>query len=1444
MFKCDQCLAVFRRKDSLIRHKKNHDGVRFSCTICTSTFSYKSGCVRHMKNVHSVAHAQSLIRRVEIATAPRVPDTSINHRQPSHGEIEIAPQIFVPDIPAGRSNTHQSVQNNVTAPHVPDTSINNRQPSHEEIEIAPQIFVPDIPTGRSSTHQSVQNNFTFGEENEQWGDDTSDALCAEVLDIVENAGLCENQDSFMRNVGSKRRHVGGNASCVKVKRVRMNMIKGLGFKEIKSAFNRKIVWYYAKNSGNIRTYKLFFDTLKSEHSFTALLNEEEVYLGKGSGYVFQCIDGLLLTVYKYTPTGDILDIRLPIIRDDNDEDYNNNNNGGGDNIDNDNNGGGDNIDNNGDGDNIDNDNNGGGDNIDNDNNGGGDNIDNNNDNNRGGDDIDNNGGTANDEDNNEDYNYNDVINNFATGGSSYIKLPTYIEKKRATINPQNSDQKCFKWSILAKHVTGSNKHRVGNNYYRHENKYNFEGLSYPTPWDEIKIFEKNNNVSINLYGIKKIDQSTPKCKNYHIFPLKVVDDEKTDHFDMILFNDGEKSHYVYISNFSRLIRSQSTLHGHAVYFCKRCFTSFDQQNLKYKLNGQLALEQHRLICGSQKPILAKMPDIGTTLQFKSWENANRHPFTIYADFEALLFKTNENKGTNSKIIQHHKPMSYGFVVKVSDDVPLDLVNAFNIPTSPVIHRGNIGEQDVAKHFVESIVEVSRKIEQLLKTNVPITMSDDDTRRHNANTHCNFCKQSFNSVEKVRDHCHLSGKFRQSLCYKCNITLQQPKFVPCFFHNLSSYDAHFIVTELGYDAKSIDVIPNTEEKYISFSKYISNTFTIRFVDTFKFMASSLSSLANNLMTTGYDKFRETAKHFSTVDMTLVTRKGVYPYEYTDGWEKLDTVTLPEKEDFYSTLTESEVNDEEYEHAKNVWNHFGCQTLGEYSDLYLKIDILLLSDVFENFRDLCLKTYNLDPAFYYTAPGFSFDCMLKHTSIKLELLSDYDMLLMIENGIRGGLVQASKRYAKANNEETLNYDAAEEKSWIVYQDCNNLYGWAMSEYIPYGGFKYVKPSLEGINDLADTSPIGRIYDVDISYPQNLHDEHNDLPFLPQNSIPKGSKMNKLMATFKTKKNYIVHYRSLQQAIANGLIVEKVNRVLQFNQSAWLADYINLNTEMRKKALNDFEKGKTMEQVRRRIKMKLVSSENRIQKLINLTTFKYATAYNETLSAVSLENKVITFDKPIYIGLAVLDISKTLMYDYHYNVIRKQYGNKANLMYTDTDSLVYHIMTDNFYNDLVNNPILLDRMDTSNLPTTHPYYIAERRKIPGFFSDETDGLIITEFCALRAKSYAYKINGEEKIKAKGIRGHVVKNHMSFDHHRQCLFGELDFETCRQQNVSIRSFRHQLVTLTTNKMTYNCFDDKRVMLEDNIHTYAHGHYKIQEIEELERIEAELVAMMDDAGY
>ncbi|KAL4153747.1 hypothetical protein QTP88_001580 [Uroleucon formosanum] len=565
-----------------------------------------------------------------------------------------------------------------------------------------------------------------------------------------------------------------------------------------------------------------------------------------------------------------------------------------------------------------------------------------------------------------------------------------------------------------------------------------------------------------------------------------------------------------------------------------------------------------------------MPDVGATLEFENWQHAQRHPFTIYADFEALLVKTNEKRGKHTTVIHNHKPMSYGFLVKASEDVPLELIERFNIPSAPVIYRGSNSREDVARHFLENIADVGHKIEELLKTNTPIVMSDEDTRKHNSNKNCNFCKRSFDTIEKVRNHCHLTGRFRQSLCSQCNLKLKQPKFVPCFFHDLTNYDAHFIVTELGYDTNSIKVIANSEEKFISFSKYICRSFTIRFVDTCRFMQSKLSTLAKNLLTKDFSKFRETAKYFDDGDMPFVTRKGVYPYEYTDGWDKLDVTSLPSKEDFYSTLKEKGVKDTHYDHAMEVWRRFECQTLGDYSDLYLKVDVLLLADVFENFRDLCMKTYNLDPAFYYTAPSFSFDSMLKYTSIKLGLLTDYDMLLYIEKGIRGGLVQAIMRYAKANNPKVPDYDETKEKSWVIYQDCNNLYGWAMSQYMPFGGFKWVEAKLDGLNSLDDTSPIGRMYEVDVTCPLDLHDKHNDLPFLPENCIPEGSKVKKLMATFESKKNYVVHYR------------------------------------------------KTMEQVRRRIHMELVSNDARVQKLINLTTFKYATSYNENLSAITLEKK----------------------------------------------------------------------------------------------------------------------------------------------------------------------------------------------------------------------------------
>ncbi|CAI6374841.1 unnamed protein product [Macrosiphum euphorbiae] len=504
------------------------------------------------------------------------------------------------------------------------------------------------------------------------------------------------------------------------------------------------------------------------------------------------------------------------------------------------------------------------------------------------------------------------------GGSSYIQLPEYIDRKRGTINPQNTDQECFKWAILARHVTGPSAFRVeGDKYSQHEGKYNFDGIAFPTQLSDITKFEKNNNnVSINVYGLGKKFQAPRKYPTYEVYPLRVVDEEKKEHFDLLLVTDGDNSHYAYISNFSRLIRAQKTKHDqrHRAIFCKRCFTSFDNQNLKFKLSGQEALDQHKLICGAHKPIFPEMPKEGDCVEFRAWKNTVRHPFVIYADFEAISAKAEEARGGSTTITQKHEAMSYGFLVKASEDVPADLLVQHEIPAGPVIYRGSEDRTDVARHFMESIVDVARKIEGLMKTNIPLIMTEGEEKTHQECNACNSCKCILVGGDNVRDHDHLTGKFRQTLCSRCNLELQQPKFVPVFFHNLSNYDSHFIITELGYDTQAINVIPNSEEKFISFSKYISSTFTVGFIDTFRFMASSLSSLAENLVTPEHENFRETAKHFVARDLPLVTRKGLYPYEYTDSWEYLEYRRRPSNRDFFSMLTETGIKEEDFEYAK--------------------------------------------------------------------------------------------------------------------------------------------------------------------------------------------------------------------------------------------------------------------------------------------------------------------------------------------------------------------------------------------------------------------------------------------------------------------------------------------------------------------------------------------------
>ncbi|CAK1545119.1 unnamed protein product [Leptosia nina] len=256
--------------------------------------------------------------------------------------------------------------------------------------------------------------------------------------------------------------------------------------------------------------------------------------------------------------------------------------------------------------------------------------------------------------------------------------------------------------------------------------------------------------------------------------------------------------------------------------------------------------------------------------------------------------------------------------------------------------------------------------------------------------------------------------------------------------------------------------------------------------------NLEKLTKNLKD---DEFHELGLHFPNQnDFDRLRQKGVFPYEYMTSLECFDLTFLPNKKHFRSSLTNNDISDADYNRALDVWQHFGCENMLDYSNLYLKTDVLLLTDVFENFRRLCIKTYGLDPAHYYTAPGLSWDAMLKKTNVKLELLTDIDQIAFIKAGIRGGISQCSNRYAKSNNKYLEDFDKNIPSSYIIYLDANNLYGWAMSQYLPEGGFKWV--SLDTNFNIPDTSEYGYILEVDLEYSQDLHDKHSDFPMCPEN------------------------------------------------------------------------------------------------------------------------------------------------------------------------------------------------------------------------------------------------------------------------------------------------------------------------------------------------------------
>ena len=389
--------------------------------------------------------------------------------------------------------------------------------------------------------------------------------------------------------------------------------------------------------------------------------------------------------------------------------------------------------------------------------------------------------------------------------------------------------------------------------------------------------------------------------------------------------------------------------------------------------------------------------------------------------------------------------------------------------------------------------------------------------------------------------------------------------------------------------------------------------------------------------------------------------------------------------------------------------------------------------------------------------------------------------------------------------------------------------MSQALPTSGFKWMKDlTVKKVIDILDKNrnslvKNGYIFEVDLEYPKQLWKSHNDYPLAPERVKVDG--VEKLICHFKPRLNYVVHYVNLRQYLEMGMVLTAVHKGISFNQSPRMEPYIRKNTELRKSAANTFEKdffklmnnsvfGKTIENIRKRQNIKLVDDRDKALKLSSRPNFERATIFDPNLVAIHMKKTDIYFNKPIYVGQAILDRSKTLMFDFHYNYIREKYANKSELLFTDTDSLMYHIQTDDFYSDISLD--IKDKFDTSDYPSDHQSGILTgvNKKVIGMFKDEVAGKQITHFVGLRPKLYSFKIeNWMEVRKCKGIKKNVVKKGINFEDYVKCLFSsEKQMKTMK----IIRSENHDIFSKEVNKVALSCDDNKSIINKNKVNTLA----------------------------
>ncbi|CAL8104538.1 unnamed protein product [Orchesella dallaii] len=989
-----------------------------------------------------------------------------------------------------------------------------------------------------------------------------------------------------------------------------------------------------------------------------------------------------------------------------------------------------------------------------------------------------------------------------------------------------------------------------------------------------------NASQLSATVLKKQRTQSIRSRSHPLYHSKVETDHKIAL--MLMYRGEEGGHFMYIKSVEALFLTNGDRTGKRI--CLNCLNCF----------GRTTFEHHSLNCvkmATQKIVMPRE----RLLKFDRYDRTLKTAFTYALDFECLLpeLNTDNQLGNTVKECTHEACGFSWSCFDYNNRVVKCSVFRKNPDKDPDLNVGQqcledlLEDADYRKDLVKEWNEIAR---HTMVMSPEIQAKRDNENYDFSDEECYLCKIKFGAtpkeddvnreVDKLADyivlhHLHVPGYEALGFTHNsCNLKARIRQQFTVFCHNFTGYDSHLIMTAAKkHIVKQSELMGQNSERITSFT--VNNL--LRFVDSLSFFGGmGLDRVVESLDKSDFDilkqeifkRYQRDIDPITDEDVKLLLRKGAYPYKYMNAWARFKEKQLPPIECFYNDLSDEPMDPKIYANAQKVFERFQIKDLGEWHDLYVFLDVLLFTCCLISLREEMFSSFDLCVTHYVSLPQYTMDACLKHTKECIETIQDQDIYMYLERGIRGGFTTCGDtKAAQANNEFCPWYESSKPKSWLLYLDKNNLYGYGLSSELPIGGYKWLsEEELAEVNRdctghlkrLIGKEKYGEFLEVSIEYPEELHDRFNSFPPVPfkraidesevsfiqqelgnQLGVGKAAWKCQKMVADLLPKTVICHYKVLNTWLSLGVKITRVVSGLSFIEKAWMKPYIDFNTRKRadakskfqiniRKFLNNSLYGKQIMDARKKNHMVLINSPEQALKYSRKPLLKQLRILNQDLSLAVLTKQQITLNSPMGGGVVVLEESKKSMYEFWYNYIKKEFPT-ASLQYSDTDSVVCKVECDNIYDHMLR---FKDFFDMSDYDLSHPiwekYNNMDHKKEVNFMKDELTNKVMTRFCALKSKMYSYEyveVDGEGKVnghggdkKAKGIGRAAVKHQVRFEHYVDCLENPVQtYTNCK----SIRSFNHQLYTLNTRKKCLNQFDNKRFMLCNNI-SLALGHKDI----------------------